>query len=92
MMTLSGFREEFGRRLRDARLGRRMTQNELGMAIGSSMQSISMYECGHRIPDVERVAAMCEALDADIGALVPRVVLEPAAPCCQMTIFDEIGE
>ncbi len=43
-----------GQNLRNARLYRRMTLNELASKINISKQSISLYENGRTMPDFEK--------------------------------------
>ena len=45
----------FGNNLRSLRESRRMTQTELGKALGVSCSTISMYEIGAREPNFELV-------------------------------------
>ncbi|WP_329768212.1 helix-turn-helix transcriptional regulator [Stenotrophomonas muris] len=61
-----------GRRLREARLAKGMTQAELGAALGlddenSAAPRISRYERGDRMPDEETMEALAEALDLPVA-------------------------
>lgn len=56
-----------GRRLREARLAKGMTQAELGAVLGleeenSAAPRISRYERGDRMPDLESLEKLAEAL------------------------------
>ena len=41
-----------------------MTQKELGEALGFSEKTISKWECGAAIPDVDTLFSLCDLLDA----------------------------
>lgn len=49
-------------RIRTLRLERRMSQAELGKAIGNSQASIAAYENGVRKPDIETLGSIAKAL------------------------------
>ncbi|AID45408.1 Transcriptional regulator, XRE family [Candidatus Arthromitus sp. SFB-mouse-NL] len=52
-----------GQNLRNARLYRRMTLNELASKINISKQSISLYENGRTMPDFEKIINISYVLD-----------------------------
>ncbi len=56
--------------LKQLRKSRGMTQKDLAIQIGISQNAISMYETGRREPDMRLLAAMGEALDVDMNALL----------------------
>ena len=56
--------------LKQLRRSRGMTQKDLAIQIGISQNAISMYETGRREPDMRLLAAMGEALDVDMNALL----------------------
>lgn len=59
----------FGDALRELRKQRKMSQEELGKKIGATKQSISRYESG-RVPDVETIMALAEALEVPFSTLI----------------------
>jgi len=60
-----------GRRLREARLAVRMTQEELGKALGLSFQAIQKYESGENRLSVGRLVAAAKTLQKPISYFVP---------------------
>lgn len=42
--------KQIGGRIKELRIGRKMTADELGKALGISSSAVNMYECGQRIP------------------------------------------
>lgn len=60
-----------GRRLREARLDMRMTQEELGHRLGLSFQAIQKYESGENRLSVGRLVAAAKVLQKPISYFVP---------------------
>lgn len=61
--------QAFGRRLRELRRLRGLTQEQLGELIGVSYQHIGMLERGRRSPSVEMLISLCCALDCSCDSL-----------------------
>lgn len=59
----------FGRRLREYRHVRGLTQEKLGELVGVSHQHIGMLERGKRSPSMEMLISLCYALDCTCDAL-----------------------
>lgn len=57
-------------RLKEARLMRNMTQQELAEKSGVQKASISNYEVGRTEPDMSRLSKLMEALDVDANFLL----------------------
>ncbi len=73
---------EFGSLLRRVRLARDFDQAALGAAVGVSHATISQWERGHRLPDVEQLVALCRVLHVSADVLVGRSPfhLDPVPP------------
>lgn len=56
-------------RIRDYRICNRLSQQELGEKIGRSQNSISNWEIGERMPDIETAIELAKALDATLDDL-----------------------
>lgn len=54
----------FGRRLREYRHARNLTQEKLSELVGVSFQHIGMLERGKRSPSMEMLISLCYALDS----------------------------
>jgi Zn-dependent peptidase ImmA (M78 family)/DNA-binding XRE family transcriptional regulator len=54
-------------RLRDARVAKRLRQQELGDAVGVTRQAISAYELGEKAPEAETMARLAAALDQPLA-------------------------
>jgi transcriptional regulator with XRE-family HTH domain len=52
----------FGKRLRQAREFKELTQGNLGFLLGCSKQIISHWETGRNEPNLGQIAALCEIL------------------------------
>ncbi len=55
--------ESMGDRIRIARKGKNMSQEELATAVGSTKAAISRYESGKRQPRIEQLLCIADALD-----------------------------
>src|SRR5690349_11502829 len=60
-----------GRRLREARLEARLTQEELGRQLGLTFQAIQKYESGENRLSVGRLVAAAKILQKPISYFVP---------------------
>jgi len=60
----------FGRRLRELRLARNLTQTELAERCGSNHPFISNLERGVKVPSLTMVLRLAEALDCRIYDLI----------------------
>ena len=60
----------FGKRLREYRLARHLTQEQLGELVGVSHQHIGMLERGKRSPSMEMLISLCYALDCTCDSLL----------------------
>jgi transcriptional regulator with XRE-family HTH domain len=62
--------EAIGERVRAARLVKRMTQRELGHAIGLSEQAVNKYESGELRPSIRAFVGLCVALGCSADYLL----------------------
>lgn len=60
---------EIGKRIKEARQERQMSQKELADAIGTTKSTISKYELGHREPSFAMMHSIAEALNVTVGYL-----------------------
>ena len=60
----------FGKRLREYRLARHLTQEQLGELVGVSYQHIGMLERGKRSPSMEMLISLCYMLDCTCDSLL----------------------
>lgn len=58
--------KEFGMRLMEARTMRDMNQPQLAKAADLSIQAVSYLESGQRVPMVDNVVRLADALNVDI--------------------------
>jgi transcriptional regulator with XRE-family HTH domain len=63
-------RREIGARIRDARLNANLTQVQLGELIGRDHRTIHRWEYAFRIPDLEDLLLIADALDVPLAELV----------------------
>ena len=63
-------RREIGERLRDARERAGLTQLQLGNRIGRDHRTIHRWEYAYRIPNLEDLLVLADALDVPLADLV----------------------
>lgn len=61
---------QVGRRIRQARIEKNMTQMALADAMGVSYQAVSNWERGNAMPDISKLPELCELLDITFEQLV----------------------
>ncbi len=64
---LSEFDRKLGRKIREARQLRDMTQTKLGKALGVSYQQVQKNETGKSRVSAERLEALCDILDMPLS-------------------------
>ena len=62
-------KQKFGKRLREIRKSKQLTQEELAEAIGIALPNISYIENGKTFPSVDTQERLCEALSIKIYEL-----------------------
>lgn len=60
----------FSRRLQELRRKKRMSQTELAKQLQVSRSSVSMYECGGRMPSYEVLEAIADLFNVSIAYLL----------------------
>ena len=60
---------EFGKRVLQARKTKGMSQERLAEVLGVSRQAVSKWETGEAKPDVDKLIAICDALQLDMNYL-----------------------
>jgi Zn-dependent peptidase ImmA (M78 family)/DNA-binding XRE family transcriptional regulator len=68
---------EVGARIRRAREQARLTQGELGEAIGKTQTAVSYWEAGRRSPDVDDLVAIADTLDVEVTYFFERAQPKP---------------
>lgn len=61
---------ELGARIASVRALRKMRQADLAEAIGTSMQTVSNWETGNRVPRADVLQDLCKALDCSSDYLL----------------------
>ena len=69
MTKQTGIGRRIGRRIRDARKARGLSQEQLGEKLGVSFQAVSTWEQGKYIPDSGHLPALARVLDISLDAL-----------------------
>ena len=64
-----------GKRLRELRIKKGMSQQELGTAIGVTKVSVCGYESGSRIPNLEKLTKLADALQTSTDYLLGREIV-----------------
>ena len=62
-------REEFGVKIKQARLEKGLTQQDLGKIIEVTPESISYYESGKKTPSFDKLKVMCRVLGLNMNEL-----------------------
>jgi transcriptional regulator with XRE-family HTH domain len=63
-------------RLKSLREQRGLTQTELGTRAGIAAASISHFETGQRLPSLESLVRLADALEVSVDALLGRTTME----------------
>ena len=63
-------RKSIGKRIRDARLNKAMSQDDLATSLGISYQSVQAWERGKSSPNNQRLYTLCLALEISIDWLI----------------------
>ena len=63
---MKNLKQKFGKRLREIRKSRQLTQEELAETIGIALPNISYIETGKTFPSVETQEKLCDALGIKI--------------------------
>lgn len=90
-----GFRTQFAENLRDARLEIGLTQRQLAQRVGTTFQLISAYENAKRLPMLDAVVRLADALVVPLDELVPGIdyaMRNDDVIKGQTTIYDIIEE
>ena len=61
---------KFAENLRALRLGKGLTQEELGKALGVDKRTVSSWETGIRAPDIHKLAKICEFFGETFDSLL----------------------
>lgn len=77
--------EAIGRRIRDARQERELTQTDLARSLGMTRSSIANFEAGRQRVTVHLLLQIAEVLDAPVGGL-----LGEAAPALTVVTDDAL--
>ena len=64
-------RQEFGKRLYNFMMQKRMSQSDLSRASGMGRDSISQYVRGRSVPAPRNLAKLADALDVEVDVLFP---------------------
>lgn len=59
-----------GKKIKQARIDKNMTQMNLADAMGVSYQAVSNWERGNSMPDISKLADLCAALDITVNELL----------------------
>jgi len=57
---MKDLRKIIGKRLHECRAAKKLTQAQVGEALGISQQQYMRYENGHRAPSCESLVSLCE--------------------------------
>lgn len=67
--------DSFGPVLRQFRMEKSLTQDQLSELVGVASPFISMLESGHKYPNLEMIFKLAEALDVRPGAMLDAMEL-----------------
>ena len=61
---------QVGKRIRNARIAKNLTQTEVADAMGVSYQAVSNWERGNSMPDIAKLPELCKLLDVPFETLI----------------------
>ena len=64
--------KEFSERLKELRLGKRLTQVELASATGLSQAAIALWENGQRVPNAQALWILADFFEVTVDFLLGR--------------------
>lgn len=82
---------EFGELLAELRREKKMTQVQLGKILFVTASTISNYENGVRIPDIEKLQVIASFFDVSVDYLLGRTSIELSADVFDESIYCEIS-
>lgn len=91
-LNSSNIRLLFGLKLRQMRLDKRLTQNELGDRAGLSQSYINEIEKGKKYPKTEKIIALAKAMDTTYDVLVSLQLNKKMEPIYQLLRSDLLTE
>ena len=65
-------KEEVGLIIKTMRLSRNLTQQQLADKLGQTQSSITMYETGRRVPDLETLEALADIFNVSLDDFSPQ--------------------
>lgn len=71
---------DFKERIFQARKAKNLSQENLAEAVGVSRQAVSKWETGEAMPDMEKMIALCQALEMDMEYLALGKETSPSVP------------
>ena len=72
-------RDEFGRRMKQARKAKRMTSDVLARRLGLNPSYIRQIECGRKTPSLDAMIAICNEIDVSPNYLLRDDLQEEAS-------------
>lgn len=60
---------QIGKRIKDLRIQKNMTAEDLGKALGISSSAVNMYECGQRVPRDEIKISIAEYFGVSVESI-----------------------
>ena len=60
---------QIGKRIKDLRIQKNMTAEDLGKALGISSSAVNMYECGQRVPRDEIKISITEYFGVSVESI-----------------------
>ena len=72
----------FGKRLREARMRKKLTQPKLADAVGVALRTYQCYEQGIREPAYHILVRLADVLDVSTDYLLGREELSAVKPAC----------
>lgn len=67
MLAIPG---DISKRIKELRIKRRLTQDQLSMMSDIHVTAISHYESGRRVPSIINLVAICQALEVTVNDLI----------------------
>jgi transcriptional regulator with XRE-family HTH domain len=84
--------DKIGKRIKELRLDRSMTQDELAERLHVTRQTVSAWECGKANPDVDTLTRLAAVFETDINLLLFGEKKEPAPVIKQIIQHNTINK
>ena len=83
---MSSLKDKFGKRVKEIRKGKGITQEQLAESVNIEPPNISKIECGMHFPQPDKIEKIAKVLDVDIKDLLVNFITDTVNNCEPKTL------